>query len=342
MTPATARRAIRATDRSHTRFASELTTMGRRRRGRAVHGILLVDKPSGPSSNAVLQRVRRALDAAKAGHAGTLDPLATGMLPVLLGEATKFADHLITSHKAYEATVRLGIETDSLDADGEVTRKRPVPEDLDAAQIEAAAAALTGEIWQTPPMVSAIKINGKRLYKAAREGREIERPARQVTVDRFEILALDGPDVRVRVQCSTGTYIRVLAADLGDALGCGAHITALRRLWVSPFEGTAMHTPEVVEQDREGLLLPADAGLEHLSRVDLDAAALQTFRHGQAASATTQAASGLAVGSSPVRVYGPEGHIVGLGAVVDLTPLTIQPTKVLQLDAPPASVPGSS
>lgn len=311
--------------------------MGRRRRGRAIHGILLVDKPTGASSNAVLQRVRRALDAAKAGHAGTLDPLATGMLPVMLGEATKFANFLISSHKVYEATFCLGVETDSLDADGEVTCERAVPR-LTRADIEAAAAALTGELQQVPPMVSAIKVNGERLYKAAREGREVERKARAVTVESFEVLDVDLPHVKVRVHCSKGTYIRVLGADLGEALGCGAHVTALRRCWVSPFENEAMHTPEDIEQQGEALLLPLDAGLGHLARVAVDAAGLGAFRHGQAAPVLGDAPLVSAAGEGPVRVYGPDGGLVGLGAVATaVTPGAtpqVQPLRVLQLDTP--------
>lgn len=297
-----------------------------------MHGILLVDKPSGRSSNAVLQQVRKSLDAAKAGHAGTLDPLATGMLPVLLGEATKFASHLISSHKAYAATLRLGIETDSLDADGDVTRERQVPTTLTTSDIEQAAAALTGDIWQVPPMVSAIKVNGERLYKAAREGREVERAARQVSVQAFEILSVDLPDVTVRVQCSTGTYVRVLAADLGTALGCGAHITALRRLWVSPFQEAAMHTPEAIARDGDALLLAADAGLEHLPCAALSAEQVPVFRHGQAARGQRAMGDALAPDTAPVRVYGPGAQIIGLGAVTSVDPLMIQPVKVLQLD----------
>ncbi len=298
-----------------------------------MHGIMLVDKPSGRSSNAVLQRVRRALDAQKAGHAGTLDPLATGMLPVLLGEATKFASYLIASHKAYEATFFLGVETDSLDADGDVTRERPVGDRVTTEAIRRAADALTGEIEQVPPMVSAIKVNGERLYKAAREGREIERKARTVTVQSFEVLSVDLPEVRVRVQCSKGTYIRVLAQDLGETLGCGAHVTALRRLWVSPFETHPMHLPDTIEAQGEALLLPLDAGLEHLARVRLDAAAVTAFGHGQAAAATTaEGDNPTAQDEDPVRVYGPGDQIIGLGRVTRCEPLLIHPLKVLQLN----------
>lgn len=318
-----------------------------------MHGILLVDKPPGASSNAVLQRVRRSLDAAKAGHAGTLDPLATGMLPVLLGEATKFASHLISSHKAYEATLRLGIETDSLDADGEITRERAVPA-LAREQLDAAAAALIGAQQQIPPMVSAIKVNGERLYKAAREGREVERKARSIVVEAFEILAVNLPEVHIRVRCSKGTYIRVLGADLGEALGCGAHVTALRRTWVAPFEGQEMHLPEAIETGGDALLLPMDAGLGHLPRVQLDDVALQAFRHGHAVAAvelsagdaasnpTPQAACEAAEAAAPLRVLGPDGGIVGLGVVQSAAPLQIRPIKVLQLDAPGTSAVSSN
>jgi len=310
---------------------------GRLTRGRALHGVLLVDKPGGASSNRVLQQVRRSLDARKAGHAGTLDPLATGMLPVLLGEATKLAGYLLAADKAYETTLTLGVETDSLDADGEVTRRRDVPSGLDTDTVEAAAAALRGVQQQVPPMVSAIKVDGRRLYQAAREGLEIERAAREITVHELRVMAVQGDTVRLSVRCSKGTYIRVLAADLGEALGCGAHVKTLRRTWVAPFETASMHTPDEIAARGEDCLLPLDAGLQHLPRVTVDAEGLIALRYGQPARALSNGpghdggpSAGGDASASPVwRVYGPQDDLVALGTLGPDGMLA--PGRVLQL-----------
>ena len=237
---------------------------------RPLDGILLLDKPAGLSSNQALQRVRHLLRAEKGGHTGALDPLATGLLPLCFGEATKIAGLLLGGRKAYEAEVRLGQVTDTDDADGQVLRERPVPT-LDRDTVEAALKPFLGRIRQRPPIYSALKQGGEPLYAKARRGEAIVVPEREVEVDAIELVALDGGRLRLAVTCGSGTYIRSLARDLGEALGCGAHITALRRTWVEPFNPPAMFTFESLEavaaSGREGaleaLLLPVEAGLAH-------------------------------------------------------------------------------
>ena len=270
----------------------------RNRKGRAVHGLLLLDKPPGGSSNHALQRVKRLFGARKAGHTGTLDPLATGMLPVCLGEATKLSAHLIDADKGYETTLRLGVTTDSADGDGEVLEERPVPEGLDAAAFAAHCAAFLGPQEQVPPMVSAIKVEGRRLYALAREGIVVERVPRAVTIRELEVLAFDGSSARLRVRCSKGTYIRALVTDIGERIGCGAHVTALRRTLVAPFEGPAFPlvtiealerlvagagSAEAAHEALDALLLPPDAGLGHLPEAFVDEAGAARFRAGQEA-----------------------------------------------------------
>ncbi len=196
---------------------------------RDLHGIVLLDKPLGLSSNQALQAVRRLLRAAKGGHTGALDPLATGLLPLCFGEATKLAGSLLGARKAYLAECRLGVTTDTADSEGEVVQQRPVPE-LDADAIEAALARLRGHILQVPPMYSALKQGGERLYVKARRGETVEVPPRGVDVHRLDLLARDGDTLQLLVECGSGTYVRSLAADLGEDLGCGAHLTALRRI----------------------------------------------------------------------------------------------------------------
>ena len=287
----------------------------RNRRGRAVHGVLLLDKPSGGSSNHALQCVKRLFGARKAGHTGSLDPLATGMLPICLGEATKLAAWLIDADKGYQTTLRLGVTTDSADADGEVIETRALPDGLDRAGFEAACRAFEGEQLQVPPMVSAIKIDGRRLYKLAREGVTVERAPRPVTIERLDVLAFDGDTARLSVRCSKGTYIRSLVTDIGERLGCGAHVTALRRTYVAPFGGEFVETSggeadgtsggssedfsmiTLAELERiagafeeasagwralDALLLPPDAGLGHLPEITVSEEALARFRRGMA------------------------------------------------------------
>ena len=258
-----------------------------------MHGVLLLDKPAGGSSNHALQRVKRLYEARKAGHTGSLDPLATGMLPICFGEATKLAAFLIEADKGYETTLRLGVTTDSGDADGRTLEERPVPDGLDAARFAAACAAFVGAQRQVPPMVSAIKVDGQRLYRLARAGVSVEREPRSVTIHALEVLAFDGTSARLAVRCSKGTYIRSLVTDIGERLGCGAHVTALRRTFVAPFAGETVApetlervaaeaaTPEDARAALDARLLPVDAGLGHLPELGLEPAAVERFRHGQ-------------------------------------------------------------
>jgi tRNA pseudouridine55 synthase len=255
---------------------------------RAVTGILLLDKPAGISSNRALQQVKRLFNADKAGHTGSLDPLATGLLPICFGEATKIAGYLLGSRKAYAAQCRLGATTTTDDAEGEVVRTQPVPE-LHDKTIEAALVTLRGRIVQTPPAYSAIKQGGVPLYKRARRGEDVQVPSREVDVDRFDLQGRIGDVLDLHVECGSGTYVRTLARDLGERLGCGAHLSALRRLWVEPFRDPVMHTLESLEQiaiegglaalDR--LLLPIEAGLGALPALHLDAEQARRLRHGQ-------------------------------------------------------------
>lgn len=256
-------------------------------RYRDLHGIVLLDKPQGLSSNQALQAVRRLLRAAKGGHAGALDPLATGLLPLCFGEATKLAGSLLGARKAYLAECRLGVSTDSGDREGRIVRERQVPE-LDAAAIEAALATLRGSIRQVPPMYSALKQGGERLYVKARRGESVERPARAVEVHRLDVLDRDGDTLRLLVECGSGTYVRSLVADLGETLGCGAHLIALRRTWVEPFREPQMVTLAELEraaaQGDDALLahlLPVSAGLADLPWVKLDEAQSLAISRGQ-------------------------------------------------------------
>src|SRR6478752_1031436 len=215
---------------------------------RDIHGILLLDKPQGLSSNQALQRVRRLYNARKAGHTGSLDPLATGLLPICFGEATKIAGYLLGSRKAYEAELRLGATTTTDDAEGEVVTTRPVPA-LTEAAIEAELCTLRGRITQTPPAYSAIKQGGVALYKRARRGEDVQVPTREVEIFRLELRGHDADRIRLHVECGSGTYVRSIARDLGERLGCGAHLKSLRRTWVDPFRQPTMYSLTRLEQE---------------------------------------------------------------------------------------------
>jgi tRNA pseudouridine55 synthase len=253
-----------------------------------LNGLLLLDKPAGISSNRALQLAKRLFGAAKAGHTGSLDPLATGLLPICFGEATKIAGYLLGSRKAYAARCRLGVTTTTDDAEGEIVCTRPVPE-LGEDQIESALAPLHGRIVQTPPAYSAIKQAGVPLYKRVRRGEAVTVPAREVEIHRLHLHKREGDVLDLYVECGSGTYVRSLARDLGEALGCGAHLIALRRLWVEPFREPLMHTLEALEgvvadgglDAANRLLLPLEAGLEGLPLRTLDAAQAQALRHGK-------------------------------------------------------------
>jgi tRNA pseudouridine55 synthase len=283
--------------------------MGRRRKGRDIHGILLLDKPAGMSSNQAVQRVRWLFQARKAGHTGTLDPFATVLLPICLGEASKTAGFMLDDAKTYEACAWLGVATETGDIEGAVVVEDPVP-DIDAARIDAAMDAFRGDIEQVPPMYSALKHQGQPLYKLAREGREVERNARQVTIHSLELLAWDRPELRFRVHCSKGTYVRTLAEDLAGALGTCAHLKALRRIASGTFDGGMVTMDELEERvqsgDPEALLLPPDAGLARWPMVTLDETSAERFSHGNPVLAPDAP-------EGPVRVYGASGRILGLG-----------------------------
>ncbi|WP_020205922.1 tRNA pseudouridine(55) synthase TruB [Cupriavidus sp. WS] len=278
---------------------------------REVHGVLLLDKPLGLSSNDALVRAKRMLRALKAGHTGTLDPLATGLLPLCFGEATKFSQDLLEADKTYEAAVRLGIRTATGDAEGEVIAERAVTCDADA--LRAAIARFTGEIEQVPPMHSALKKDGKPLYEYARAGQTVERAARRVTI--HEIALLDcglpqAPTFTMRVTCSKGTYIRTLAEDIGEALGCGAHLTGLRRTAVGDLSLDGAVTLEQIDAHddaaRPAMLAPVDALLQRCAPVTLDEAAAGRFLQGQRiAQRDLPAGTALAEGEL-ARVYGGE------------------------------------
>ena len=249
----------------------------------SVHGVLLLDKPEGISSTQALAKAKWLLNAEKAGHTGTLDPFATGLLPLCFGEATKFASDLLDADKTYEATIRLGITTTTGDPEGEVIEACEV--DVERAQIEIALNSFRGPIDQIPPMYSALKRDGKPLYAYAREGKTLEREARAVIIHELELVAFTSPDIQIRVRCSKGTYIRVLGEDIGRALGCGAHLVALRRIGtgnLSIADGLTLASLEALsDADRKNTLLPVDRLLSELVTVVLPSALASRFRQGQ-------------------------------------------------------------
>jgi tRNA pseudouridine55 synthase len=283
---------------------------------RKLDGILLLDKPAGMSSNQALQRVRHLFRAEKAGHTGSLDPLATGLLPVCFGEATKIAGFLLGSDKAYEVEARLGATTDTDDADGAVLRERSVPV-LDRARVEAELGRFIGRIRQRPPIYSALKQGGEPLYAKARRGEAIEVPEREVDVRSIELLELGDGALRLHVECGTGTYIRSIVRDLGEALSCGAHVTQLRRLWVSPFRAPSMHSLEALqslasagaEAVLDAQLLPVAAGFADWLTLTLDADQSRRLGQGQAVAL----AGALPLGT--VCVLGPRNELLGIGDV---------------------------
>jgi tRNA pseudouridine55 synthase len=281
---------------------------------RAVDGVLLLDKPGGISSNAALQVVRRLFRAEKGGHTGTLDPMATGLLPVCLGEATKFSHLLLDADKRYLASVQLGVTTTTGDLEGEIVRRNPVSVSRDEA--EAVLGRFRGPIQQIPPMYSALKHRGQPLYKLARAGGEIPRAPRSIIIHSLSLMRIEGDQLQLAVNCSKGTYVRALAEDIGNALGCGACLAGLRREGVGSFtlSGRAL-TLEQVEllapAERDALLLPADALVAGLPRLDLDAGEALRLIHGQSVERAGARMAGLA------RIYGPNGEFLG---VVEVTP----------------------
>ena len=264
-----------------------------------VDGVLLIDKPVGLSSNDALVKAKRVVNAKKAGHTGTLDPFATGLLPLCFGEATKFSQDLLEADKTYDAVVHLGITTTTGDTEGETVETRPV--DVTLEQIEAALASLRGPILQVPPMYSALKRDGKALYEYAREGIVLEREARPVTIHRLDMLAYDAPMLTIRVTCSKGTYVRVLGEDIGKFLGCGAHLNALRRTGVGTLTVDGMVTLEQLQAHDNplSLLAPVDALLSSFPRIELTPELAARFLNGQR----------LALGREPVALPEAQGRV---------------------------------
>ena len=295
--------------------------MARRKKGRQVDGLLVLDKPTGMSSNAALQQAKRLFGAAKAGHTGSLDPLATGVLPLCFGEATKFSQFLLDADKGYESTFVLGVGTDTADADGAVIAQASAVH-LTEDAVTQAMATLTGAIEQVPPMYSALKVDGQPLYKRARAGEQIERAARPVEIYSFELLSFEpGEQVRlgVKVRCSKGTYIRTLAEDLGAALGVPAHVSTLRRCQSGPFALDDCVTPDQLaavkesgtDTDLDALLQPIESCLQHLPRLSLSEAATFYIRQGQPVLVPNGPQSGM------VRIADAGGLFLGVGDMRD-------------------------
>ena len=272
-----------------------------------VDGVLLLDKPLGLTSNDALQKARRLFSAAKGGHTGTLDPLATGLLPLCFGEATKFSADLLDADKTYEAVLKLGVTTDSGDAEGAVTGTVAV--DVAESAILSVLPRFIGNIQQIPPMHSALKRNGRPLYELARQGIEVERAPRAVTIHAIDCLVIAGDMLTLRVACSKGTYIRVLAADIGRALGCGAHLAALRRTAVGDLDlagaVTLAELEALDEAGRAGCLQPVDALLQSLPIMTVEGEVAERFRHGN----PVDLHPGLA---GKIRVYA-GGRLIGVG-----------------------------
>lgn len=300
--------------------------MGRSKKfGRALDGVLIVDKPAGASSNAVLQRCKRLFFANKAGHTGSLDPLATGVLPICFGESTKFSQFLLDSDKRYVSTFRFGLATDTADAEGKVISQSDAS-NLKQRAVEQALIAFSGEIDQLPPMYSAIKKNGRPLYELARQGVDVERSPRRVHIKHFELLAFrpgNCSEADVAVHCSKGTYIRSLAADIGHSLGTGGHVSALRRTQVGPFAIEVAKSLSALEQERgdesaqqlDHHLLDIDAAIHHLPALQLDQNSGFYFSRGQAVMCNQ--AYRIAAEGDRVRVFQTPGVFLGVGEITD-------------------------
>ena len=295
--------------------------MGRRgRKGRNISGILLLDKPAGITSNTALQIVKRLFDACKAGHTGSLDPLATGVLPLCFGEATKFSQFLLDADKRYQATFKLGVITDSGDADGKVLETRSVPEISDL-KLESVLENYRGKISQIPSMFSALKVNGQPLYKLARQGIEIERKSRLVTIHELRVLERHQDKITVDVRCTKGTYVRTLAEDIGLELGCGAHVVELRRLAAGPYtvdETVSMEQLEVLAKDKAQLdarLQPVSSAVQDWPQVELTEVTASYIRQGQPVQIANAPTTGWVSIFSESGV--PNEEFIGVGEVMD-------------------------
>jgi tRNA pseudouridine55 synthase len=281
------------------------------RQKRALNGVILLDKPVGITSQTAVTKLKRLFAAAKAGHTGTLDPMAAGLLPVCFGEATKFSHLLLDADKSYTATVRLGVTTATGDMEGAVTATVPVS--VERSKLETVLAGFVGEVFQVPPMYSALKHAGKPLYKYAREGLDVARQARRIHIRRIALEAFADDELRITLACSKGTYVRVLAEDIGRALGCGACLSGLRRTAVGAF---TLHAAVTFEQlngmsaaEREACLLPVDSLVDALPRVDLDSAQMRRVTTGLVVHGVGAMSPGL------VRIYGPAREYLGIATV---------------------------
>jgi len=293
---------------------------------RRVDGLLLLDKLPGMSSNAALQAARRLYRAEKGGHTGTLDPLATGLLPCLFGEATKFGAELLDADKTYAAQITLGVTTTTGDAEGKIVERRPVA--VGTADVERALARFRGRISQVPPAYSALKHEGRPLYKYARAGEPVERPPRSVTIHELALRRFNGESLEVTVRCSKGTYVRTLAEDVGRALGCGAHVAGLRRTAVGRFsiaDAVGLPALEALGPDaRDAHLQPLDALVGHLPAVAVAEPEAARFRCGQAVPVPALAAGGR------FRVYHADGVFIGIG---EIDSGALRPHRLVRQDA---------
>ena len=289
-----------------------------RKNARAVNGILLLDKPLEVSSNGILQRVRWLYQAQKAGHTGALDPMASGLLPICFGEATKFSQFLLDTDKTYLVSAKFGIRTTTSDAEGEVISEKPVS--FSQIELETALQQFRGDILQVPTMYSALKYQGQPLYRYARQGIEVPRDARPISIFRFELLALSGDMADFVVHCSKGTYIRTLIDDLGELLGCGAHVAKLHRTQVGPFVAAQMVTPAQLDAlagqshqsgdfvPMDALLLPMDAGIADMAHISLTQAEQHRLQHGQSCAVEHS-------DIDAIKLYGADGCFFGIGKV---------------------------
>jgi tRNA pseudouridine55 synthase len=306
-----------------------------RKNARAVNGILLLDKPLEVSSNGILQRVRWLYQAQKAGHTGALDPMASGLLPICFGEATKFSQFLLDTDKTYLVTATFGVRTSTSDSEGEVISQKPV--NFNQAELEQALASFRGDIQQVPTMFSALKYQGQPLYRYARQGITVPREARPISIFRFDLLALNGVNADFIVHCSKGTYIRTLIDDLGEMLGCGAHVAKLHRTQVGPFHAEQMITPAKLDilaehshqsadfSAMDALLLPLDAGIVTMPALLLTAAEQHRLQHGQ--SCQVEMAD-----IAAIKLHGPDNNFFGIGQVAQgvLTSRRLLNTAALQ------------
>jgi tRNA pseudouridine55 synthase len=277
---------------------------------RDVSGVFLLDKPLGLSSNQAMQKVKHLFQAQKAGHTGSLDPLATGLLPICLGEATKFASFLLDADKAYVATVKLGVKTTTADAEGEVVSSHPV--NVSQTQLSDVLQRFMGEIQQTPPIYSALKVDGKPLYSYARSGKTVAIQSRSVTIHRIQLESFHLDEFVITVQCSKGTYIRTLAEDIGDSLGCGAHLSGLRRLTSGVFDLNGAYSLERVSgmslEELDKLLLPVDVKIQHIPQIKLTEQQTDLVLHGQSVLIDEKNST-----NEIKRLYGIGGEFIGLG-----------------------------